>query len=190
MMKPVSYPFVFKNAVNAEFIDHVTRLTLENEQQFKDNQAGNNRKFLKIDYVTPEGDKLLYEVKQELAKHYDLGNYVVPPNLKDFIGYITDGGAIHRHKDPDLPGKRHVRINVLVKQPGGCIPLLEDIPIAVAEGDAWLNLASQCNHATTPVEGPGYRSAISFGYQIDKKRGDELYEIHKKWLTEVQEMAH
>jgi hypothetical protein len=186
MMKPVAYPFVLKNAVDSKFIEHVTKLTIENADQFKDNQSGPNRKFLKMDYVTPEGDKYLYEVKSALAKHYDLGDYVVPPNLKDFLGYITEGGAIHPHKDADLPGKRHVRINVLVKQSGGCIPLLEHIPIEVAEGDAWLNLASQCLHATTPVEGPGYRSAISFGYQIDKKRGDELYEIHKQWLDEVE----
>ena len=189
MMKAVSYPFVISNAVSAEFLAHVTSLTLANEAHFMDNRVGANRKFLKLDYVTPEGDKFLFETKQALAKSYNLGDYVVPPNLKDFIGYITEGGSIHPHKDPDLPGKRHVRINVLVKQPAGCIPLLEGIPIAVAEGDAWLNLASQCLHATTPVEGPGYRSAISFGYQIDKKRGDELYEIHKKWLAEVQEMA-
>jgi hypothetical protein len=189
MLNPVSYPFVYKNAVTPEFLEHVTKITLENAEQFKANQAGANRKFMKMDSVTPDGDTFLYEVKQSLAKHYDLGDYVVPPNLKDFIGYITDGGSIHPHKDPDLPGKRHVRINVLVKQPGGCLPLLEDVPIAVAVGDAWLNLASQCTHGTTPVEGPGYRSAISFGYQVAKKRGDELYAIHKKWMDEVKEMA-
>lgn len=189
MMKPVPYPFVIKNAVTPEFLEHVTKITLENAEQFKNNQAGANRKFMKMDSVTPDGDTFLYAVKQELGKRYELGDYVVPPNLKDFIGYITEGGSIHPHKDPDLPGKRHVRINVLVKQPGGCLPLLEDIPIAVGEGDAWLNLASQCIHGTTPVEGPGYRSAISFGYQIDKKRGDELYEIHKKWMADVKEMA-
>jgi hypothetical protein len=185
MNNPVAYPFVFRKAVDSKFIEHVTKLTMENADQFKDNQSGANRKFMKMDYVTPEGDKYLYDVKQALAKHYDLGDYVVPPNLKDFIGYITEGGSIHPHKDPDLPGRRHVRINVLVKQSQGCIPLLEDIPIEVAEGDAWLNLASQCLHATTPVEGPSYRSAISFGYQIDKKRGDELYVIHKRWLDEI-----
>lgn len=188
-MKPVPYPFVIKNAVTPEFMEHVTKITLENEAQFKDNAAGANRKFMKMDYVTPDGDKFLYDVKQELAKRYNLGEYVVPPNLKDFIGYITEGGSIHPHKDPDLAGKRHVRINVLVKQPGGCVPLLEEIPIAVSEGDCWLNLASQCLHATTAVEGPGYRSAISFGYQVSKQRGDELYEIHKKWLDEVKELA-
>jgi hypothetical protein len=190
MTKAVPYVFIYKNAVDPEFIAHVTKLTLENEAHFKENQAGANRKFLKIDYVTPEGDKFLFKVKQELAKHYDLGAYVVPPNLKDFIGYITEGGSIHPHKDPDLPGKRHVRINVLVKQTKGCLPVLEDVPIEAAEGDAWLNLASQCMHATTPVEGPGYRSAISFGYQIDKQRGDELYEIHKQWLDQVRAGEH
>lgn len=188
-MEPQPYPLVSKNIAPPEFMQYVNDLIVSNMDQFNANEAGSNRKFLKMDYVTPEGDKVLYEMKQRLAAHYDLGEYIVPPTLKDFVGYITEGGSIHPHTDPDLPGKRHVRINVLVKQPGGCIPLLESVPIAVAEGDAWLNLASQCIHATTPVVGPGFRSAISFGYQIDPKRGDEFYAIHKDWMAKVRKLA-
>ncbi len=189
MMEPQPYPLVSKNIVSAEFVQYVNDLIQRNIDQFGANQASGNRKFLKMDYVTPDGDKVLYDMKQHLAAHYEIGEYVVPPTLKDFVGYITDGGSIHPHTDPDLPGKRHVRINVLVQQPGGCIPLLEGMPIAVSVGDAWLNLASQCIHATTPVVGSGFRSAISFGYQIDPKRGDEFYEIHKAWMADVRKLA-
>ena len=67
---------------------------------------------------------------------------------------------------------------------------MENIPISVAVGDAWLNLASQVIHATTPVVGPGFRSAISFGYQIDPEaRGDAFYEIHKDWMKKVRKLA-
>ena len=175
MMQPQPYPLVWKSAAPADFLQYVNDLILRNMDQFGDNKAGANRKFMKMDYVTPEGDKVLYAMKQRMAEHYELGDYVVPPNLKDFVGFITEGGSIHPHTDPDLPGKRHVRINVLVKQPGGCIPLLD--------------LASQCIHATTPVEGPGYRSAISFGYQIDPKRADEFYAIHTAWMDGVRKLA-
>ena len=65
-------------------------------------------------------------------------------------------------------------------------PGLEGVPIAVEEGDAWLNLASLCKHSTTPVEGPGFRSAISFGFQIDLERGEQLYALHKSWLESVR----
>jgi hypothetical protein len=188
-MQPQPYPLVYKNAVPAEFLTYVTDLIMRNIDHFGENKASSSRKFMKMDYVTPNGDRVLYDMKEALAAHFNVGAYVVPPNLKDFIGYITEGGAIHPHTDPDLPGKRHVRINVLIKQPGGCIPLLEGVPIEVAEGDAWLNLASQCIHATTPVEGPGFRSALSFGYQIDPKRGDEFYAIHKRWMTDVKAIA-
>ncbi len=189
MIQPQPYPLVYKNAAPEEFTAYVNKIVLKNIDEFSENAAGGNRKFMKMDYVTPAGDAYLYEMKERLAEHFDLGDYVVPPKLRDFVGYITDGGFIHPHTDPDLPGKRHVRINVLVKQPGGCVPLLEGYPIAVAEGDAWLNLASQCIHATTPVIGPGYRSAISFGYQIDPKRGDEFYAIHKGWMDKVRQKA-
>ena len=186
-MTPRSYSLVYRNAVSEEFVRYVNELLHQNVQQFSKNSASPNRQYLKIDYETPDGDQILYEAKQRLADHYNLGEYVVPPQLKDFLGYITEGGAIHPHTDPDLPGKRHVRINVLVRQPKGCIPLIEGVPIAVAEGDAWLNLASQCVHATTRVEGPGYRSALSFGYQINLRRGEELYKIHREWISQVRE---
>jgi hypothetical protein len=81
----------------------------------------------------------------------------------------------------------HVRINVLISQTAGCIPLIDELPIAIAAGDAWLNLASRCVHATTPVEGPGYRSVISFGYQIDPQRGDELYQIFENWMSDLHQ---
>jgi hypothetical protein len=186
MKSPLRYPLVFENAVPPAVLQHVNALIARNLEQFDQNKAGANRKFLKADYVAPEGDEILHHAKKRLAEHYALGDYVVPPKLKDFLGYITEGGCIHPHTDPDLPGKRHVRINVLVKQPEGCVPLIEGIPILVKEGDAWLNLASLCIHATTKVTGPGYRSALSFGYQIDPARGDELYRIHKEWMANAR----
>jgi hypothetical protein len=189
MSNAVSYCFTNKNAVDSEFLNYVIAIIHDRQHMFRANQSGAARKLLKIEDVAPGGDEVLFGVKRRLADYYGLGDYVVPPNLKDFIGYITEGGFIHAHTDPDLPGKMHVRVNVLISQPAGCVPLMEGIPISVAVGDAWLNLASRCSHATTPVEGPGYRSALSFGYQINPKRGDELCEVHKAWLSDVRQEA-
>ncbi len=183
MTAPVPYCFTCPKAVSAEFLDYVKDLSLKSQSLFQTNTASPGRKFLKIENVAADGDKSLFEVKQRLAERYGLGDYIVPPHLKDFISHITHGGAIHPHRDPDLPGRRHVRINILISQPAGCIPLIDGIPIAIEVGDAWLNLASKCLHATTPVEGAGHRSALSFGYQIDQRRGDELYDIHMAWLA-------
>jgi len=186
-MSPKSYPFVIRNAVDQSFVDHVIRLIGDHQDQFEVNGDEGSRKFLHMDFVTPEGDRVLFDTKEALAERYELGSYVVPPKLKDFIGYLTEGGFIHPHRDQDLAGKRHVRINVLVSRAAGCVPVLDDVPIDVGVGDAWLNLASVCRHATTPVEGPGFRSAISFGFQIEQKRGDALYEIHRNWLAGVRQ---
>ena len=183
MIEPQAYPFTLKHAVPDSFCDYVNALIQSNIEQFQGNQAGAARKFMKMDYVSPDGDQVLFAMKQKLAQPFELGEYVVPPNLKDFVGYITDGGSIHPHTDADLPGKRHVRINVLVSQPEGCIPLMENMPIAVSVGDAWVI------HATTPVRGPGFRSAISFGYQIDPVRGDAFFQVHKDWMKSVRKLA-
>lgn len=185
MMSPVAYCFTGSNLVACEFLDYVTELTARNIDRFLTNDASPNRKFLRMDNVTQQGDNVLFSVKQQLAQHYQLGDYIAPPGLEDFIGYITEGGAVHPHKDHDLPdtNKTHVRVNLLVKQTEDCIPILDGVPIKVAVGDCWLNIASKCTHATTPVVGPGYRSVFSFGYQIDQKRGDELYEAYLSWLS-------
>jgi hypothetical protein len=186
MSNPIRYCFTYSNAVSYEFLAYVTEFTIRNRLQFKENNVSSGRRFLRIENAIASGDKILFDAKQRMAEYYGLGDYVVPPHLKDFIGYITEGGAIHPHTDPDLPGRRHVRVNILISQPTGCIPLIDGVPITVMVGDAWLNLASKCLHATTAVQGTGYRSAISFGYQIDPKRGDELYEVHEAWLSSVQ----
>jgi hypothetical protein len=117
MLDPVQYCFTCENAVDASFIAYVKNLTIERKHLFQVNKAGAARKFLRIENVTPDGDKVLYGVKQHLARHYGLGDYLVPPTLKDFICYITEGGFVHAHKDPDISGRMHVRVNVLITQP-------------------------------------------------------------------------
>jgi hypothetical protein len=185
------YPFLLKNAVSADVLDHVTLVTIQHWSHFKTNETGEvaGRKFLVVDFVAPDRDRLLFDVKQTLAAQFDLGEYRVPPGLKDFINVISEGGHVHPHTDPDEPGRRHVRINVVVKQTEGCVPLLDDVPMPVERGDAWLNLASICRHATTAAEGPGYRSVISFGFQIGEQRGRELEATYRQWLADVRETA-
>jgi hypothetical protein len=184
MNSAIAYCLARRNAVSQGFLCHVTELTQRNLHLFQEN-ASPSRKYLLIENVTADGDQVLFSAKRDLAEYFGLGEYVAPPILKDFIGYITEGGFVAPHTDPDLPGWMHVRINVLITQPSGCVPLIDDIPIAIAVGDAWLNLASRCVHATTPAVGPGYRSVISFGYQISPERGDELYQTVRSWMSDV-----
>lgn len=174
MAPPVRYCFIREKAVDSHFLEHVTRLTLRDQHLFTANEKGPARNVFTIATALPDGDRVLFNVKHELAAYYGLGDYVVPPNLTASIGHLTEGGFIHPHKDPDIPERTHVRVNVLVSQTAGCVPLLDGVPIAVAIGDAWLILASRCLHSTTPIERSGYRSAISYGYHIDRKRGDAL----------------
>lgn len=189
MRQVPDYPFLRRAFAPRTFTDHVVSIIEGNPGAFAGNPAGNGRKFFKLDNVAPDGDVVLNDMKVRLAEHFGLGPYRVPPNLKDFIGFITEGGRVHEHTDPDLPGLRHVRVNVVVRQTDGCRPTLEGMPIDVAEGDAWLNLASLCIHGTTPVVGPGYRSAISFGYQIDPSVCDGFYAAHRAWFRAVRAEA-
>lgn len=185
MVEQVDYCFVMPNAVGRDFLDFMDQFTKDNLDKFGKNAISPGRRFYTFDSREGDFGWPMQELKDKLAEHFKLGSYEIPPKLKDFVGHISDGGSIHTHTDPDLPGKRHVRINVLVKQPKGGIILMDDQPIRMEVGAAWLNLASKCPHGSTAVEGDGYRQAVSFGYQIDPARGDELFEIHKAWRDKV-----
>jgi len=120
--------------------------------------------------------------KQELIARFGLTNWIADPKLHDLIGHISEGGAVHPHTDFECEGRMHMRINVLVSKPeGGCVPLLDDIPIAVDLGDAWLCLASHCKHATTAVEGPRARSIVSYGLQVGREDGFKLLTTYVGW---------
>ena len=179
-MEPQTYCFTLKSVVGDDFLAAAWRFIGLNLERFEVNSGNASRRFFKFDASHCEF-KPFGELKTGLAKHYGLGAYRISPRLKDFIGYVTEGGAVHEHVDPDLVGMRHVRVNVLLRSADGCVPMMEGVPLRVEEGDAWLNLASRCRHGTTAVKGPGHRSVISFGYQIEPERGDALLARHAEW---------
>jgi hypothetical protein len=97
---------------------------------------------------------------------------------------------VHPHTDRELDQRLHVRINLLLKNPhGGCLPVLDGIPIAVGLGDAWVCLASRCRHATTPVEGPSPRSIISYGLQVERAQAFGLLAQYLGWNMQHEPAA-
>ena len=62
-MVPQPYPFIIKKAVDAGFLQHVLEIIEQQTANFSKNNASSNRQFLKMDYVTPEGDAYLFDTK-------------------------------------------------------------------------------------------------------------------------------
>lgn len=182
------YPFVIRQAADADFVAYAQNLIQTNIEKFKPNRADPQRR--KYWLMKDEIDRRLKIKKVELIEKFGIADWVVDPAYYDLIGYIAEGGAVRAHKDADVEGRAHIRINVLVHAPErGCVPLLDDIPIDIGLGDAWLCFAGLCRHATTPVEGRRFRSIISYGMQVDRSEALPLFARYMAWRVRHAEAA-
>lgn len=174
------YPFTIRAAADADFLAHTRRLIAENADRFVPNgKDAERRKFwtLRGDY-----DPVLRAKKLELIARFAIADWILDPKYEDLIGHIAEGGSVHAHTDAQVGLRMHIRINLLVTEiDGGCVPLLDGIPIAVEPGEAWLNFASHCRHATTPVIGKRPRSIISYGLQVQHAEAFALYSRYLAW---------
>ncbi len=173
------YPFLVRGAADAPFLAHVDGLIDENIANFQPN--GSHKRFWSF---TDGGDSIIQRKKLELIEHFGIVNWIGDTHTHDFIGMIDEGGVIRPHTDPNLDGRLHVRINVIVRMPdSGCVPLLDDIPIDVGLGDAWLCFSGRCCHATTPVSGTHSRSALSYGLQVEQSAIFPLLATYLAWRS-------
>ncbi|NBP00410.1 MAG: hypothetical protein EBU90_09855 [Proteobacteria bacterium] len=87
----------------------------------------------------------------------------------NFLGFNSEGAFVHRHRDRQGPnGEYHVRLNFLIQKPeGGGMPIINESPLIVNEGQCWINWASKNYHSSTPVEGCRPRIVLSLGSYID-----------------------
>jgi hypothetical protein len=178
------YPFVIRQAADMFFIEHVEELTRRNLHSFTPNNVDPERR----KYLTIKGDidSTLKEKKLELIDKFKIVDWVPDSKFYDLIGYISEGGSVHPHRDGSDDGRMHIRINLLVSKPeSGCVPMLDGIPIDIDLGDAWLCFASHCEHSTTPVRGSKNRSIVSYGLQVDAQAAFGLFSKYMGW-----KMAH
>ncbi len=182
------YPFILRQAGDGDFVAHAQDLIARNAGDFRRNvQDLEHRQYWTL---RDAYDPRLKAKKLELAGRFGLKDWILDPLFLDLVGRISEGGAVHPHVDAQHGSRMHVRINLLVQAAeAGCVPLLDDIPIQIAQGDAWLNLASHCCHATTPVIGKTARSIISYGLQLDHVEGFGLYSRYLVWKKAHEKTA-
>jgi hypothetical protein len=149
--------------VDAALLQPVIAWACENRAAFRPNGHGRQYGVLQ-EYTPPDA---VWVVKRQIVEAHGLQHAEQEPRFKDFCGLITDGGAIHPHKDPDVNGKQHVRFNVMVSKPeAGGMPVQDGVELAVEPGDVWRCDASRVRHWCTPVQGTKPRIVLSFGFLV------------------------
>jgi hypothetical protein len=111
--------------------------------------------------------KAALAIRKRIIEQFSLGSAIQEPMFKDYCGYITEGGAIHKHSDPNQGDLIHTRFNVLISKPvSGGIPVQNDKEIVVEEGDVWRCDAGIVKHWCTEVVGGKPRIVCSFGFLL------------------------
>ena len=129
-------------------------------------KTGPGRQFQIIN-VLPDVPACVWKIKKRVMDIENLHNYKQEPYFKDYIGYITDGGKIHKHRDPNEGDLIHTRFNVFVQLPEeGGMPIYNDITIPVKERHYVKCYSGLHYHHCEMVTGPKARIVLSFGFLI------------------------
>jgi len=143
--------------------DKVNNWALQNYQSFKHN--GSNRQYLILN--NDNCPKEVWDIKALVVKEYKLEEAKQEPLFQDYCGFITEGGAIHRHSDANQGELIHTRFNVMISKPvAGGIPVQNDKEISVEEGSVWRCDAGSVEHWCTEVKGNKPRVVLSFGFLL------------------------
>lgn len=156
--------------ISKEELDFVFKFIELNEDFFEQNDISPNRKFLVL-CEESNPPKLFSEIKKRiLMKENILENYSNKSTYGDYIGFITNRGKIHLHKDPTISGYDHVRFNLFLSLPKrGGLPIYNGILIPVKVGDYVRCNSSEEYHECQMVEGDIPRIVLSYGIYLKKK---------------------
>lgn len=146
-------------------VESVREWAIQNIDSFQINPCGQHRRF-KI-FEDNNYPKEVLEVKNQIVSAFNLTDKQQEPLYRDFCGFITEGGFVHKHKDPNKNGLIHTRFNVLVSKPteGGLV-FIDNKEVFVEEGNVWVCKAGLYEHWTTPVIGNKPRIILSFGFLL------------------------
>jgi hypothetical protein len=142
---------------------------VKNNYKYFDNR-NNNRYMQKLDYLK-NVPKCIYDIKKRIFDKERLYEYKQEPTMRDSIGYMTDGGQLHVHRDPNMGELYHTRYNVYVQLPiiGG-YPIYDDKVHKLKERTYICCRSGLDIHSCEMVKGPRARIVISFGLLLPIER--------------------
>jgi hypothetical protein len=160
-----------ENIISREELSFIMKFIDINQDLFKNNGTLPNRKYLNLP-KEPDTPKLFFDIKERILDKENIRNdYIDHSAYEDYVGYITDGGKIHQHKDPTIDGYDHVRFNLFLSVPRkGGFPVYDGVSIPVKIGDYVRCNSSKDFHECEVVEGDVPRIVISYGIYLKRKK--------------------
>lgn len=139
------------------------------EDRFIPNPVSPHRKF----YMFTNHEScpyLLWDIKQRIIEKENLQSCHSEPFIGDYVGWISNGGAIHIHRDPGAIGSdgkklRHVRYNLFLSVPDeGGVGIYDGELKYPKEGEYLICESSEYDHGCTEVVGSKPRIILSYGF--------------------------
>ncbi|KVN49658.1 hypothetical protein WL35_01670 [Burkholderia ubonensis] len=143
-------------------LERVRTWAIANKQRFRPNGFG--RQFALLQEF-PDVPDAIWDIKCDVVAHFGLHDLPQEPLYRDLCGVITEGGAVHPHRDSNQGMLVHTRFNVMVSRPdGGGVPMIDGMLVDVPEGGIFRVDAGLRTHSCTPVIGARPRIILSFGF--------------------------
>ena len=160
-----------ENIISKRELDFILKFIDINKDLFEENGVSPNRKILTLpkESNTPI---LFFDIKKRILHKENIkNNYIDDSTYGDYIGYITNGGKIHHHNDPTIPGYDHIRFNLFLSVPKkGGFPIYNGVTIPVTVGDYVRCNSSKEYHECEMVEGNVPRIVISHGIYLKNQK--------------------
>ncbi len=114
---------------------------------------------------------IVWEIKKRIIEKEKLQDAVQEPLFKDSIGYMLDGGQLHKHTDPNKDGLIHTRFNLYVQIPlEGGYPIYANKTLKLKERTYICCRAGVDPHYCEKVIGNRERIIISYGFLLPPSR--------------------
>ena len=158
------------NIISRKEKDILLKWIIKSENKFKKNVMGVNRKYYKFSH-DPTSPKLLFEIKNRIFKREKIESWVEEPMYQDYVGWISDGGYIHKHKDAnfmsDVGVLKSVRYNLFLSVPheGGDV-IYGERNLKIKEGKYIKCNSGTEYHECSVVKGKKPRIVVSYGVLI------------------------
>ena len=159
----IDEPILSENE-QAQIVEWVTK----NYHRLK--SPGHNRYMNQLDLL-PDAPSCIWDIKKRIVDKENLHNAIQEPLFRDAIGYMIEGGQLHRHTDSNKGSLVHTRFNVYVQLPKkGGRPIYDETLCNLKERTYICCRSGIDFHHCELVEGDRARIVVSFGYLLPYER--------------------
>jgi hypothetical protein len=117
----------------------------------------------------------IYEIKKRIVDAEQLHEFNQEPVFEDSVGYMINGGKLHKHTDPNLNNLVHTRFNVYVQLPEeGGYPIYSNNLYKLKERTYICCRAGIDYHECQEVKGDKARIILSFGFLLPVDRVSKI----------------